>query len=353
MYNGYAGLVSARVSRRKALTLGAQAGLGACLAVLGSSCAAPSPAAGPASQPQKLTQMRMTAGANFAFTNLFVGEATGIFKKYGLDTTVALFDVSYQGTEAVIAGQAELGITVEFPLVNMLSKGADLVIPAVSASGDDLRLVCINAIQKPEDLVGKRIAFIFGSNSEYAFDRYLSKYNVDPKKVTMVNVPAAEQIALLVKGDIDGYIWGEPNASKGLDAMGGKAHVLKPGFVEAYMTRLYIEMMRPWVEKNPDVLANLLRALIECNEYIKANPQQTAEIGGKKLNMPTDQAADLIKKMGLTWDIYLDSTSVEVFQQVIAWMKATGRFQGTEPDLKKLFVPEYLKKIDPKMVKGF
>ena len=333
-----------QVSRRQALTLAAQAALGTSLVFLTPSRRAAA---------QKLTQMRMTAGANYAFTNLFVGEAAGIFKKHGFDASVVLFDVSYQGTEAVIAGHAELGITVEFPLVNLLSKGADLVIPAVSASGDDLRLPCLKTIQKPEDLVGKRIGFIFGSNSEYAFDRYLKKYNVDWNKVKMVNVPAAEQVALFVKGDIDGYIWGEPVASRGLEAMAGKAHFLQPGLGTAYTTRLYIEMMRPWVEKNPDAVTNLLRALIECNEFIKNEPQKTAEIAGKKLNMPTDRAADMVKKMGLTWDIYLDSVSIQVFEQVAAWMKGTGRLQGPAPDLRKLFVPEYLRKIDPKLVQGF
>src|SRR5262245_61710740 len=80
---------------------------------------------------QALTRVRLTAGANIGYSHQYVGEATGIFRRHGIDGSVILFDVGFLGTEAVVAGQAETAGTVEFPVLSLLARGADLVIPAI------------------------------------------------------------------------------------------------------------------------------------------------------------------------------------------------------------------------------
>lgn len=302
---------------------------------------------------QTLTKVRLTAGANIGYSHQYVGEAAGIFRKHGIDASVILFDVGFLGTEAVVAGQAETAGTVEFPLVSLLSKGADLVVPAVIITADDLKIVALTSIQKPEDLAGKRVGYIFGSSAHYAFDLYLSHFGVPRDKVTHVNVPAAEQPAVLARGDIDAFVWLEPMVTRGLEVMRGKAHVMKPGIEAAYKTRTYLEMSRSWVEKNPDATVNLLKAFVECDKFIRADPKKTAEIAGKKLNIPAAQAETLLKQVGFDFSIYLDAELTKVFDGVATWMRGQNRLQGPAPDMRKVFVPEYLRKVDPSLVKGF
>ena len=326
-------------------------GVGA-VATCGTGIITPRPAR--AQQPaRQLTKVRFTGGANLGNTPLYVGEGTDIFRKHGIDGTVMLFDVGFLGAEAVIAGHAETASTVEFPVFNLLLKGADLIIPAIKITSDDLKIVALKTIQKPEDLVGKRVGYIFGSSAHYAFDRYLAKFGIPRDKIKAINAPAAEQVALMAKGDIDAFVWLEPSISKGLEVMAGKAHVISPNIETAYMTRDYVEMSRAWAEKNPEVVVNVLRALIECNEFIKREPKRTAEIAGRKLNLPPEHVSDMLKKVGFNYDIHLDAAAIQVFNDVAAWLKEQGRLSGNPPDIRRVFAPEYLRKIDPARVRGF
>ncbi|MBL8839130.1 MAG: ABC transporter substrate-binding protein [Alphaproteobacteria bacterium] len=302
---------------------------------------------------QQLTRVRLTAGANIGYSHQYVGESAGIFRRHGIDGSVVLFDVGFLGTEAVVAGQAETAGTVEFPVLSLIARGADLVIPAIMITADDLKIVALRTITKAEDFIGKKVGYIFGSSAHYAFDRYLSHFNVPRDRVTHVNVPAAEQVALIARGDIDAFVWLEPMVQRGLDVMRGRAHVMNPGIEVAYRTRTYLEMSRAWVDRNPEATVNLLKALIECDAFIRAEPQRTAEIAGRKLNIPAEQAASLIRAVGFDWNIYLDAVALQVFDQVGEWMRAQNRLTGAMPDMRRVFVPQYLRQIDPARVRGF
>jgi NitT/TauT family transport system substrate-binding protein len=302
---------------------------------------------------QSLTKVRLTAGANIGYSHQYVGEAAGIFRKHGIDASVLLFDVGFLGTEAVVAGQAETAGTVEFPLLTLLSKGADLVVPAVIITADDLKIVALKSIEKAADFAGKRVGYIFGSSAHYAFDRYLIHFGVARDRVTHVNVPAAEQVALMARGDIDAYVWLEPMVSRGIEVMRGRAHVMAPGIEVAYKTRTYLEMSRGWVERNPDATVGLLRGFIEADAFVRAEPRRTAEIAGRKLNIPAEQAGDLLRKVGFDFSIYLDGGLARAFADVADWMRAQNRLPGAAPDMSKVFVPRYLREIDPARVTNF
>lgn len=302
---------------------------------------------------QTLTRVRLTAGANIGYSHQYVGEATGIFRKHGIDGSVTLFDVGFLGTEAVVAGQAETAGTVEFPLVALLARGADLVVPAIMITADDLKIVALKSIEKPTDLAGKRVAFIFGSSAHYALYRYCLRQGIAWDQIKAVNVPAAEQVAVMARGDVDAFVWLQPMVQRGLDVMRGRAHLLSPGIETAYQTRTYLEMSRAWVERHPDVTVSLLRALIECNEFVRAEPRRTAEIAAKKLNISADTAETLLRQVGFDFNIYLDASVKAVFAEVAAWMAENGRLKGPAPDIDKMFVPQYLRSIDPARVIGF
>lgn len=302
---------------------------------------------------RRLLPVRFTCGANLGYTNLYVAERAGIFQKHGIEGRVILFDVAFQGTEAVIAGQAETASTVEFPLVNYVAKGADLIVPGVMQTADDLKIVAIKGIQKPGDLIGKRVGLILGSSAHYGFDQYMKRFKLPKEKIQVTNVPAAEQVALFARGDIDAYIWVEPVVTRGLDIMKGKAHILSPGLETVMKSRIYLQVMRSWAENNPSGVPSILRALLEANEFIRKNPDKTAEIAAKKLNLPVAQVPELIRRGGWRWDIYLDASLLAVFEEVVAWMKENKRLAAEPPDLRRVFAPGYLKMIDPSRVKGF
>ncbi len=302
---------------------------------------------------QQLTTVRLTAGANLGYAPQYVAEATDIFRRNGIDGRTILFDVGFQGTEAVLAGQAETSGTVEFPMVNLVARGADLIVPAVYITAEDLQIVCLRTITTPAELAGKRVGYIFGSSAHYAFDRYLARYNVPRDQIRAVNVPAAEQVALFARGDLDAYIWVEPVISRGLEIMQGRAHILQPGLPTAYVSRVYLQMTRAWAERNERAVVGLLRSLIEARDFIRNEPQRSAEICARKLNLPVAQIPGLFRTGGWRWDVYLDAGVLETFGDVTNWMCANNRLSGNAPDMRRVMPPQYLRQIDPGLVRGF
>ena len=51
--------------------------------------------------------------------------------------------------------------------------------------------------------------------------------------------------------------------------------------------------------------------------------------------------------------IYLDAELTKVFDGVAEWMRGQNRLTGPAPDMRKVFVPEDLRKVDASLVKGF
>jgi ABC-type nitrate/sulfonate/bicarbonate transport system substrate-binding protein len=304
-------------------------------------------------QSKGLTPVRFTCGANLGYTNLFTADGAGLFRKHGIDAQIVIFDVGFLGTEAVLAGQADTATTAAFPMINFVAKGADLVVPAIMITGDNIKIVALNTIAKPEDFAGKRVGLIHGSVAHYGFDRYIEHFKVPKDKVKIENVPAAEQIALFAKGDLDAFVWVEPVVSRGIEIMKGKARLMVPNLEVVMTNRDYLQVQRAWAAKNTAVIENILRALIEANELIKADINVGAAHAAKRLNLPADTVPDLLRKGGSRWDIYLDAVVLDDLKSITDWMRDNKRLAAEPGDLRRIMAPQYLRAVAPASVRGF
>lgn len=304
-------------------------------------------------QSRGLTPVRFTCGANLGYTNLFVADGAGLFRKHGIDSQVILFDVGFLGTEAVLAGQAETATTAAFPMINFVAKGADLIVPCIAITGDNIKIVALDTIKTPQDFVGKRVGLIHGSVAHFGFDRYIQHFKLPKDKIRIENVPAAEQVALMAKGDLDAFVWVEPVVSRGIEVMKGRARVMEPNLGVVMTNRDYLQMQRAWAQKNPDVVTGMLRAYIEANEFIKSDPKAAAAFAAKRLNLPAEQVPELLRKGGSRWDIYLDGKLPGELATIADWMRENKRLAAEPGDLKRIFAPEFLRKVAPASVTGF
>lgn len=316
------------------------------LAVLAASCAEP-PGSGNAETSRSKIPMTFTGAGNLSWLNVFVAHDEGIFARHGIESDVRLFDVGFLGTEAVMAGEAHTAGSVEFPLLGVLAQGADLVAPAVVVKTDDQRIVVNNSIQTPQDLEGKRIGLIEGSNFEYSFERYLEHFNVPRDSVEFVNVDAAEQVAVMARGDIDGFLNVEPVVGRAFEALGDEIHVLEPGLDTVYTTRILLEMSRNYVEENPEAVEKTLAALSEAATFIEENPEEAAEIGAKWTKIDADTVARFLDEANFDFTVHYDQEAFDSMAEVAEWMDEKGMFTEGKPNLEKVPYLDPLRKVDP------
>ena len=324
--------------------------LAAIVAVVTVGCAEPPGTEGGGAGGGQRIPMTFTGAGNLSWLNVFVAHDEGMFAEHGIESNVKLFDVGFLGTEAVMAGEAHTAGSVELPLLGVLAQGADLVVPAVVVKTNDQRIVVDRSIRTPQDLAGKRIGLIKGSNFEYSFQRYLEQFKVPSDSVEFVNVDAAEQVAVMARGDIDGFLNVEPVITRASGALGDKIHVLKPDLGSVVPTRILLEMKRSYVEQNPQAVEKTLAALRDAATFIKENPDRAAEIGAKWTKIPAKDVARFLKEANFDYRVHYDQEAFDAMAKVADWMDKQGRFKSGKPDLNKVLYLDPLRKVDPDAV---
>jgi taurine transport system substrate-binding protein len=116
------------------------------------------------------------------------------------------FDTGADVIAAMASGDVQIGYVGSSPLAAGASRGLDIqTILVADLIGDAEALVVRNGagIAKPEDLVGKKVAVPFVSTTHYSLIAALKHWDIDPKKVEILNLRPPEIAAAWQRGDID------------------------------------------------------------------------------------------------------------------------------------------------------
>jgi ABC-type nitrate/sulfonate/bicarbonate transport system substrate-binding protein len=343
-----------RLSRRDFVLRGGAAALA--LPLLGSCRSAPSqPAPGaaetkveraaPGSKPE--VAIRFAAGASPGYGPFHIVEDTDIYRRLGATTSVQVFDTGPQGLAAIRAGRADVASAVDVSLIHALATGGDAVLPSVFITADDLRIVGRSGIKAPADFKGKRVGLIFGSSADYAFNRYLGRHGLRKDDVQGVNVNLADQVALLMRGDIDAFVSAEPYPDRAKQALGNEVDYVRPGVESAYTTVAPLAVGRPFIEEYGDEgMEILLRGLADCGRWITENRQDAARIAGAKVKMDQAGVARLWDLCGWKWDLYWSDAALDSLVDVANWMQEHDRLRSA-PDWSKYVSSRWLRQVDP------
>lgn len=297
------------------------------------------------------TTIKQAAGGGADYLNMYVGQDADLFSKHGINAPYKTFSAAAEAANAVSGGLADLAAPVQLPVLTLIEQGTDVVVPAVVCVADEWHLVVKSDIRSPQDLNGKRIATTLGSGAQYAFDRYLAENDVDEAAVKLVNLTPADVVSALARGDVDGFVWLQPQPRQALDTMGDDAHILSdPAIASVYKTRLFLVMERAWAADNRSAVESYLKGLIDADGFIRESPDEAAEIGSKAMRIP---AADLRRDWEdaeTSWEVHLDDDAVESLEDVAEWLRADGKL-GDDADVGGVIDPSYLKAVDPSLVR--
>jgi NitT/TauT family transport system ATP-binding protein len=257
---------------------------------------------------------------------LLVAVDKGFARAEGLDVTLhrevswsnvrdklnlGLFDAAHLLAPVAIASSLGLG-HVKVPIVAPFNLGlngnAITVSPALHAAimaevdGDPLnplatakallRVVAARKKAGAEPLVfGMTFPF---STHNYQLRFWMAAGGVDPDEdVRLVVLPPPFMVESLASGHVDAFCVGAPWNSVAVDL--GVGHILH--FVSDILTRAAEKMLalrQPWAEKNPDVLAALIRAHDRAAQFIETERAEAAAILAKPEFMGVD--AEVIRR---------------------------------------------------------
>jgi NitT/TauT family transport system ATP-binding protein len=206
---------------------------------------------------------------------------------------IGLFDAAHLLAPVAIASSLGLG-HVKVPIVAPFNLGlngnAITVSPALHAAimreidGDPFDPM-VTALALSRVVAARRTAgaepLIFGMTFPFSTHNYQLRFwmaagGVDPDEdVRLVVLPPPYMVDSLANGHVDAFCVGAPWNSVAVDL--GVGHILH--FVSDILVRAaekVLAVRQSWSEKNPDVLAALIRAHVRAAEFIE-DPQNRAE----------------------------------------------------------------------------
>jgi len=175
-----------------------------------------------AAEPTKVT---LGYGLTADYLPAYIAKDNGVFEKHGLDVTMKAVTSSSLAPPSLVSGSLQISQATPPNLLLANDGGMDLVSVAgvgrLTAAHPHTSLVTHAGftINKPQDLVGKKIA-VPGISS--AMDLVLRKWLIDgkvkPDQVTIVEAPFQQMGDMLKSGQLDAAFQFEPLLSRTLAA---------------------------------------------------------------------------------------------------------------------------------------
>ncbi len=142
----------------------------------------------------------------------------GFYKKNGVTADVAgIFKAGPEEMSAFAAGALDMGYVGEAPATTAVANGVAKVkvLAQVNTEGSAIMVKKGSAIKTPRDLVGKTVAIPGRSTvQDFLLQKALRKFEVDPRKVSIIVLKPPEMIGALKTGQIDAFIAWEPYPAK-------------------------------------------------------------------------------------------------------------------------------------------
>jgi len=301
-------LLPSRTRRAALATTAAVAALGLLSACsYGSKAASTTPAAATggsssASGPKlSADSVRIGYFANLTHATPLIGVQNGQFQKDLGSTTIKtqIFNAGPDEVEALNSGAIDIAWIGPSPAINAYakSKGAALKIISGATTGGAELVVNPAKIKSVADLKGKKIATPqLGNTQDVALLNYLStkglKENAQTGKgdVSVIRTDNSLTPTAYAGGDIDGAWVPEPTASK-LVAEGAKILIdektLWPG---GKFVSTNVVVSQTFLKAHPDVVEAVLKASVDTNTWIGANPDAAKKDANDALTVLTKKA---------------------------------------------------------------
>ncbi|MFG3204263.1 aliphatic sulfonate ABC transporter substrate-binding protein [Streptomyces sp. NPDC048192] len=302
-----------------------------------------------------LGSVRIGYFGNLTHGTALVGREQGFFQKElgATKASYATFNAGPSEIEALNSGSIDIGWIGPSPAINGYTKsdGKSLKIIGGSASGGVKLVVNPKKIKSLKDVKGKKIATPqLGNTQDVAFLNWIAGqgWKVDAQSgkgdVTVVRSDNKITPDAYASGSIDGAWVPEPTASK-LVAEGAKVLLDESSlWPDKKFVITNIIVRQAFLKEHPKAVEAVLKASVEANKWINANPDQAKAAANKQLAADSGKAlpADVLdpawKSIQFTDDPLASTLDTEAQHAVKAGLL-------DKPDLKGIYDLTILDKV--------
>lgn len=272
-----------------------------------------------------------------------IARDAGIFDDLGLKVQVM---GNGKVPQAMAAGRMDVGYIGFVGMTKAILKGAPMVAVAHNHKGGSMYLVARHEIEKPEDLLGKKVAL--GSSPDkrngwwvtYAMQNNIPK---DPKYYKNFVMTDRDEYLAFKTGQLDAFWCCDPWGSMAEFENTGKIIRTFDVFPNNTWGICCAQVMnRDFVENHPKLAQKMVLAHIRALQYIYTNPIKSARIFSKSYHVPYEVGLMTIykKTVGesrtLKWNLEEDE-----YNETVAHNLSIGIFPRA-PKYKEVINPTFL-----------
>jgi NitT/TauT family transport system substrate-binding protein len=233
---------------------------------------------------QGTTRMRIAVlGSVDASAEPYFGQATGIFRKYGLDAEISAYNGGGAVVAAVAGGALDAGFSNITSAVAAIQNGIPIVVltPADIAYADHESTMLVKVrgsrLRTGADLNGKIVAVTtLGGTLQLGAETWIDKNAGDSRTVHFVEVPTSSMTPALKAGRIDAAMLSEPlltQAKADVEVLGNAFAAIAPAWSAAVFVA-----SKAWVSANPDAARRFVAAMRETARWANTHHAETARM---------------------------------------------------------------------------
>lgn len=271
-----------------------------------------------------------------------VAHDKGYFKEQGLDVDLRINPDGKTSLQQLFDGKADIIHVMATPIVYASFERDDfLVIGKIRHSKIHFAVARGDrGIEKPSDLIGKKVAVTKGTSGEFFMDSYFIHNGIDPSRVEILYMDGPTMVEAISKGDVDAMFCWAPFPLLAQKRLGDNAVMLDsenivPG-------SWLIVTKKEFAEQHPEILKRYLKGLVRGEQYIADHREKALQSHARVGGVDPEILSRLFKKMA--WNLGLDQALLSDLEDQARWIIRYGY-------TKKNKVPNFLDVIDPAPLK--
>jgi taurine transport system substrate-binding protein len=292
-----------------------------------------------------------STGIDALYAPFVVAAERKFFEKHGLETSFKPFDDGNVALDAILTGSSDIGATTELGGLSRWDKGGKLYVTSYSStSGQQIGLAGRDDIKKPEDLIGRTVAYPRASGGHLYFIRYMKKYNLPMDKIKVKLLQAPEMVAALERRDIDAFFLWQPWLDKAAQLVQGARVLARSGDDGVFILTSYDYYSQGLIDDPPRATA-ATRALMEATDFCTTDPDEAARLTGKAFRIPEADMKVYMSRMRYRMEMPKDVV-LGNFKGAAELAQAEGIIKKM-PDWNDFIRPQFMKEVAPDRSAGW
>ncbi len=305
----------------------------------------------PPKAPEPLQRIRVACTVQPQSTLVHIAMAKGYFPGEGLEVETILHAFGKASLQCLLDQRAEFAVVAETPLMFNILKGERLfVLATIEASNSNNAILARKdvGVSAPGDLRGKRIGFTPGTTSEFFLDSFLTTLGLTRQDIQPVPLnPDDMQGAILGKQVAAICTWNYP--------LTRIRRMLGPQGLIFYDHEIYTETynlvaQQDFVQKNPETVRRLLRAMVRAEQFAAEHPGEAQTLMSRASGTDLEVVREVWSSF--RYRIQLDETILVTLEDETRWaMKQRLTEAKAMPDYRTYLHADSLRAVRPDAVK--